>query len=253
MQVEIFSDVVCPWCYIGKRRMEAALLRFAHAAEVTVIYRSFQLDPSAATKLTGTAAQHLAEKYGVPLAEAEAMNHRVSSVAAAAGLRFRLEMARPANTFDAHRLLHLAADHGLQTEMVERLMQAYFVRGESVGDAESLATMAGEVGIDPQSARNVLAGADYADAVAADLGLARSFGISAVPFFVIDRAYGVPGAQESDVLLGALDTAWSTAERLPGTMDPGPAGNPNRAADTAVDETIPPTAAPACAEDACPA
>lgn len=214
MQVEVFSDVVCPWCYIGKRRMEQALGRFAHADDVTVTYRSFQLDPSTPKDVTGTLTERLADKYGVPLAQAEAMNQRVSGVASTVGLGFRLDQAHPANTFDAHRLLHFAAEHGRQAELKERLMRAYFIDGLDVGDPDTLASLAAEVGLDGDAARAVLGGDDYTDAVTEDLSLARAFGIGAVPFFVIDRRYGVSGAQESDVLLQALETAWAEANPL---------------------------------------
>lgn len=218
VQVEVFSDVVCPWCYIGKRRLEQALGQFAHADDVTVTYRSFQLDPSTPADVTGTLAARLADKYGVGLAQAKAMNERVTEVARTVGLDFRLDDAHPANTMDAHRLLHFAAGNGRQADLAERLMRAYFTDGLHVGDRTTLVALAGEVGLDPDAARAALAGddgaEDYADAVAEDLSLARSFGITAVPFFVIDRRYGVAGAQEAAVLRQALEQAWSEAHPL---------------------------------------
>jgi len=214
VQVEVFSDVVCPWCYIGKRRLEQALAGFAHADDVTVTFRSFQLDPTTPKDAAGTLTERLADKYGVPLAQAEAMNERVSTVAASVGLDFHLDRAHPANTLDAHRLLHFAAEHGKQAELKERLMRAYFTEGLRLGDAQTLVRLAAEVGLDGDAARTALDGDEYASDVVEDLSLARSFGISAVPFFVIDRKYGISGAQESAVLLQALEQAWSEANPL---------------------------------------
>jgi predicted DsbA family dithiol-disulfide isomerase len=214
VQVEVFSDVVCPWCYIGKRRLEQALQAFPHADAVTVTYRSFQLDPSTPRDVNGTLTERLATKYGVSLAQAEAMNRRVTDVAATVGLDFRLDRAHPANTLDAHRLLQHAAEHGRQGELKERLMRAYFTEGGRVGDHAALAGYAADAGMDADRAAAVLGSDEYAEAVRADLSLARSFGISAVPFFVIDRRYGVEGAQESAVLLQTLETAWSEANPL---------------------------------------
>lgn len=214
MQVEVFSDVVCPWCYIGKRRLEQALADFAHAGDVTVTYRSFQLDPTTPRDVTGTQIERLADKYGVTLQQARAMNERVTGVAASAGLDLHLDDAHPANTLDAHRLLHFAAANGKQAELKERLMRAYFVDGLNVGDLDTLVSLAAEVGLDADGARAVLGGDDYTGSVTEDLSLARAFGISAVPFFVIDRTYGISGAQESAVLLQALEQAWSEANPL---------------------------------------
>lgn len=214
MQVEVFSDVVCPWCYIGKRHMEQALAQFPHADEVSVTYRSYQLDPSASKDFTGTTTEHLAEKYGVSLTQARAMNERVSGVAAEAGLEYRLDEAHPSNTFDAHRLLHFAAANGKQAELKERLLAAYFTEGKRIGDPEVLAAEAEAVGLDGAAARAVLAGSDYTDEVRADLSLARAFGITGVPFFVIDRTYGLSGAQPADVIRQALENAWMESHPL---------------------------------------
>jgi predicted DsbA family dithiol-disulfide isomerase len=233
MQVEVFSDVVCPWCYIGKRRLEQALDGFAHRDDVTVTFRSFQLDPSIPKDVTVTQVERLAEKYGVSMAQAEAMNARVSGVAAGAGLDFHLDAAHPANTFDAHRLLHFAAEHGKQAELKERLMQAYFMRGEDIGDPESLADLAAEVGLDRDEARAVLASDRYADAFREDVSLARAFGINSVPFFVIDRKYGIAGAQDVAVLRDALEQAWATAHPLTMVSVGAATGSADEAADAA--------------------
>jgi predicted DsbA family dithiol-disulfide isomerase len=208
LSVEVFSDVVCPWCYIGKRRFEAALARFAHAGEVEVTWRSFELDPDAPRDRQGPPAERLAEKYGVSLEEAQAMNARVSEAAAQDGLEYHLDRARGGNTFDAHRMIHLAAAHGLQDEAKERLMRAYFTEGEAIADPETLVRLIAEVGVDAAQARAALAGDAYADAVRADEELAGRMGVSGVPFFVLGRRYGVSGAQPPEALLQALEQAW---------------------------------------------
>jgi len=209
MQVEIFSDVVCPWCYIGKRRFEAALAHFAHADDVTVTYRSFQLDPEAPARSTQSIEQHLAEKFGRTLEEAREMNQRVTDLAADVGLDFHLENAQRANTFDAHRLLHLAAAHGLQAELTERLLDAYFTQGALVSDHAELTELAVNAGLDRAEVAAVLVGDDYAEEMRADLALAGQFGINGVPFFVFDRTYGVSGAQEAAVFTDVLTRVWA--------------------------------------------
>ena len=209
MQVEIFSDVVCPWCYIGKRRFETALASFPHADDVTVTYRSFQLDPDAPAVSTQTIEQHLADKYGRSLEQAREMNQRVTELAARVGLEFHLEKAQRANTFDAHRLLHLAAAHGVQAALAERLLGAYFTQGVVVSDHVELVELAVTSGLNREDVGAVLAGDDYADQVRADLALASRFGISGVPFFVFDRTYGVSGAQQTAVFNDVLDRVWT--------------------------------------------
>jgi predicted DsbA family dithiol-disulfide isomerase len=208
MKVEVWSDVVCPWCYIGKRRLEGALATFEHRDDVEVEYRSFELDPTAVAT-EGGLGQRLADKYGVSLDQAQAMHSRVTDAAAAEGLYYRLDIAQPGNTFDAHRLIHLAGTEGLRTEMKERLMLAYFSEGRPVGDRETLVELAQEVGVDRDEANAVLAGDRFAEEVRADEREAAELGISGVPFFVIDRRYGVSGAQPSELLLQALQKAWS--------------------------------------------
>jgi predicted DsbA family dithiol-disulfide isomerase len=214
MQVEIWSDVVCPWCYIGKRRFEAALTRFPHRDEVRVAYRSFELDPSATSGTSQSVREHLAHKYGVSLEQAAAMNERVSWLAAAEGLDYQLEHARYVNTFDAHRMIYLAAAHGLQEAAQERLMRAYFTEGEDIGDAETLVRVLAEIRVDSDEAREALASGAYADDVRADLRRARGFGIQGVPFFVVDEQYGISGAQPTDVMLDVLTRVWGAAHPL---------------------------------------
>lgn len=214
MQVEVFSDVVCPWCYIGKRHMEQALERFPHADQVSVTYRSYQLSPDTPKDADGTLTEMLSEKYRVTLEQAQAMNDRVSGVAAEAGLDYHLDQAHPANTFDAHRLLHFAAAHGKQAEMKERLLASYFTEGKRIGDTDVLVGEAEAVGLDGTAARAVLDGTDYTDDVNADLSLAQAFGVTGVPFFVIDRKYGLSGAQPAEVIRQALENAWMESHPL---------------------------------------
>jgi predicted DsbA family dithiol-disulfide isomerase len=207
MLVEVWSDIVCPWCYIGKRRLEQALEMFPEREAVTVRYRSFELDPNRARSTDETLDRMLASKYGVPLEQARAMNTRVTAIAATEGIAFRLEVARPGNTFDAHRLTHLARGSGLEAAAVERFQAAYFTEGAAIGDREVLVALSAEVGMDPDAARATLAGDQFADSVREDEGLAAHLGIRGVPFFVLDRRLGVSGAQDAGVLLGALEQA----------------------------------------------
>jgi predicted DsbA family dithiol-disulfide isomerase len=209
MEIEIWSDVVCPWCYVGKRNFEAALARFEHRGEVTVRWRSFELNPGAPTEAKGRYVDRLSRKYGVDVAQAQAMIDRITSVGAAAGLDFRFDISRPGSTFDAHRLLHLAHDRGVQGELKERLFAAMFTEGEPIGDRETLVRLAADVGLDADEARAVLDGDAYADAVRADQAEARELDVIGVPFFVVDRTVALSGAQPPDLLLRVLDRAWA--------------------------------------------
>jgi predicted DsbA family dithiol-disulfide isomerase len=211
VKVEIWSDVVCPWCYIGKRRFETALGRFDHRAEVEVVYRSFELNPNAKTHDEGNLEEALARKYGVSLEQARAMNSRVVDAAAGEGLAYRFDIAKRSNTFDAHRLLQLAAAEGKQPDMKERLMAAYFTEGKAVGDRDTLVGLAEQVGLDPKRARAVLESDEFADQVRADEREASELGITGVPFFVINRRYGVSGAQPPELMLKALNAGWEDA------------------------------------------
>lgn len=231
MRVEIWSDVVCPWCYVGKRRFEKALAAFPHRDQVEVVWRSFELDTSAPAERVGDYAQLLATKYGFSVERGQEMVDTMTATAAQDGLDFHFERARTGNTFDAHRLLHLAAERGVQDAVKERLLKAAFTDGEPVGDREALVRLVAEAGLDADEARTVLAEGTYADAVRADEAEAQRFGISGVPFFVVDRTYGVSGAQPADVLLQVLEKAWD--ERTPVQLVP--AGG----------------AAPGCDGDAC--
>lgn len=212
MKVEIWSDVICPWCYIGKRRFESALSRFPHSRHVEVVWRSFELDPGAPQQHPGTLDQMLADKYGIGLEQAEAMNSQVSELALAEGLDYRLDDARPGNTFDAHRLLHYAATKELRAEAKERLLRAYFNEGKPIGELDTLVSLAGEIGLDSGEVRSVLESDAFSEEVRADEVRARALGANGVPFFVFDERYGVSGAQPADLLLEVLQKAWETAQ-----------------------------------------
>ncbi len=233
MKVEIWSDVVCPWCYIGKRHFEAAMAQFAHADEVELVWRSFELDPNAGPSraATGDYAARLARKYGSSVEQAQGMIDNMVGVAAGVGLDFRFDLSRTGNTFDAHRLLHLALSRGVQDALKERLDRATFSEGLPVSDHDALTALAVEVGLDEAEVREVLAGDRYAEAVRADEEQAMDIGITGVPFFVIDGRFGVPGAQPPERVLAALDKAWAT--RTP-TL-----------------QMVPADGAPGCEGDAC--
>jgi predicted DsbA family dithiol-disulfide isomerase len=220
MDVHIWSDIVCPWCYLGKRRFENALALFDHRAQVHVTHRSFQLDPSRPRRETMNRRAMLAAKYRLSDQQVQEMDARMESLADIEGLEYHLtDAGLTGNTLDAHQLLHLAHARGIQDAMIERLYRAYFTEQRSVFDRASLVALAGEAGLDEAEARDVLERDAYADAVAADMQNARSLGVSGVPFFVLDGRYGVSGAQATEVFTEALAHAWterataSSAER----------------------------------------
>ncbi len=208
MDIEIWSDIACPWCYVGKRRFEAALAAFEHRDEVSVTWRSFELDPAAPAQRTVDSATHLAEKYGMSRDEALARQRSLAEVAAGDGLDMRSDLARGGNTFDAHRLVHLGRAQGVQDAMKERLMRAYHTEGERIADRETLVRLALEVGLPEDEVREVLAGDRYAAEVREDERTAASLGISAVPFFVVDRRMGAAGAHPSHALGELLRRGW---------------------------------------------
>ena len=211
MKVEIWSDIACPWCYVGKRRLERALEQFEHRDSLDIVWRSFELDPSAPAVQPGRQSELLARKYRVSMEKAEAMNANMAAAGAQEGIDFRFDRVTVGNTFDAHRLIHFAAGEGKRAEMVERLFRAYFAEGAGLGGRETLVRLAEEVGLDPGAVHTALASGAFADEVRADEDRARSFGISGVPFFAIDERYGISGAQPPELLLQALQQAWSEA------------------------------------------
>jgi predicted DsbA family dithiol-disulfide isomerase len=207
MRVEVWSDVVCPWCYVGKRRLESALERFEHRDEVEVVWRSFELDPHAPRRREVSAAEHLAQKYGMTAEQVAASWARLTALAEAEGLEFHLDRALGGSTFDAHRLIHLGAEHGLQDEVKERFLRAYFTESLPVGESQVLDGLAVEAGLPPAEVAEVLASDLYAAEVREDERRARLLGITGVPFFAVDERYGISGAQSAELLLEALTAA----------------------------------------------
>jgi len=234
MRIDIWSDVVCPWCYIGKRRLEQALTESGEQAEI--VWHSFQLDPSATNDDPRDLADRLGEKFGRGREFGVQANDHVTGIAAEVGLDFHLDEAKSANTVDAHRLLHLAReiDGDLQSRLKERLLKAYFTDGLPVGDHPTLTKLAIEVGLPEDRVTEVLAGSEYEAEVAADQAQALAYGANGVPFFVIDEKYGVSGAQPVEVFQEALRRA--NADRKPVTLITAPGGSD----------------AEACGPDGCP-
>ena len=205
MKVEIWSDVVCPWCYIGKRRFEDALSKFEGADDVEVEWRSFELDPNAPRELEGKLDEILAKKYRATPQQARAMMQRVVDASKQEGIDVDFDIARSGNTLDAHRLIHFAATKGLADAMKERLMRGYFCEGLLPSDREALVRLGVEVGLEEAEVNEALSGDAYTQDVRADEVAARQLGVTGVPFFVIDGKYGVSGAQPADVLLQVLE------------------------------------------------
>jgi predicted DsbA family dithiol-disulfide isomerase len=206
MRIEIWSDVVCPWCYIGKRRLESALAEFDHPVEI--VWKSYQLDPGAPAVPTETVAESLGRKYGGGPEAGRAMIDRVEAVAAEEGLLFRHHQSLRANTTDAHRLLHLAHAEGLQGDLKEALLAAYFTHTENVADHDTLRKIAAGIGLDAQRVDQVLGSQEYLDEVWEDISQAQAYGATGVPFFVVDGKYGVSGAQPTEVFTQVLERAW---------------------------------------------
>jgi predicted DsbA family dithiol-disulfide isomerase len=218
MRVEIWSDIACPWCYVGKARFEKALAAFPHRDEVEVVHRSFELDPGRAKGDTGPVVPMLARKYGMSEAQAQAAEDNLGAQAAAEGLAYRTRGRDHGNTFDMHRLLHHAKQYGRQGELIQLMYEANFAEEQSVfDDTERLVEIAVAAGLDAAEARTVLADPDaYAAEVRADEQEAAQLGATGVPFFVLDRKYGISGAQPADVFTQALTQAWG--ERSPLTL-----------------------------------
>lgn len=209
MKVEIWSDVVCPFCYIGKRRLETALSEFKEASTIEITWKSFQLSPDMQTDPGKNIHQHLSEHKRISLDQAKSLNNQVTGMAKQAGLVFNLDQAIPANTFNAHRFLHLAKHRGLQEEAEEKLFKAYFTDGKNNDDYQTLALIGSEIGLDPSEVMTVLESNQYADEVRQDIAEARQLGVRGVPFFVFDRKYALSGAQDSQVFLETLEKAFA--------------------------------------------
>ncbi len=217
VNVEIWSDIACPWCYVGKRRFEAARDLFEHRDSIDVVWRSFELDPGAPPVRDEDRSEHLARKYGRTVERARQMHERMTEVGAGEGIDFRFDRSHSVNTLDAHRLIHLAKSHGLQDQMEERLFRAHFSEGEVVSDPETLTRLAAEVCLDEGDVRDTLATDRFEAAVREDERTAAVLGIHAVPFFVVDRALGVAGAQPAEVLLELLRQGWRTRNPVAAT------------------------------------
>lgn len=211
MRVEIWSDVVCPWCYLGKRRFEKALHGFEEHEKVEVVWRSLQLDPSYPRGRRQPHSEYLATKLGRSPDQMRSMNEHLTALAAAEGLAYDFDSYIAVNTFDAHRLTQLARTHGLGAHMHERLLCAQLVEGQILEDADTLALLGEDVGLPAAEAHRVLVSDAYTADVGEDIRQARTLGIHGVPFFVIDRKYGISGAQQTDVSRRALQTAWDQA------------------------------------------
>lgn len=214
MKIEIWSDIACPWCFIGKRRFESALEGFAHKDDVEVEWRSFQLDPTLPDHVEESEVDYLSRTKGMPAEAVKQMFAQVGEQAAGEGLNYDFSSIVVANSFTAHRFLHFAKAHGVMAEAEEALMSGHFETGRDIGSIDYLAEVGEGLGLDPSEVRRVLESNEYTRAVEADIAEARSLGANGVPFFVIDRKYGISGAQQPEVFSRALDTAWEESSKL---------------------------------------
>lgn len=209
VKIDIWSDIVCPFCYIGKRHLELALDGFEHADDVEIVWHSYELDPTIEAVPDGTLVEKIAAKYGMTPEQSQRSQEDIAARAAEVGLEFNWREARFGNTFDAHRLVHLAAQHGRATEAHERLMRAYFTEGVAVGDTTELQRLGEELELPSDQVRALLAGTDFADDVRGDEEQARALGISGVPFFVLGEKYAISGAQPVELFEQALAQTWN--------------------------------------------
>lgn len=218
MKVEIWSDVMCPFCYIGKRKFENALAQFPHKENIEVIWKSFQLDPTTVTDPSLNSVEHLAHKKGWSKQQAQETTAHVTNIAKQVGLDFHFDKAVVANSFDAHRLSHLAKKYGKQNELEEKLFKAYFKEGKNTADHSTLLQIGKELGMDEKEITEVLSNTTFSNEVKQDILEAQQIGVRGVPFFVLDRKYAVSGAQESETFLGALTKAYE--EHTNGVIEP---------------------------------
>jgi predicted DsbA family dithiol-disulfide isomerase len=214
MKVDIWSDIRCPFCYIGKRKFEMALEKFPHKDEIEVIWHSFELDPNFKTQPDKKQYEALAEAKGISLAQSKQMHEYVTQTAAEVGLEYNFDKAVVANSFNAHRLIHLAKASGKADAMKERILKAYFTEGANIDDAETLVKLGVEVGLKKEEVELMLKSDKYADDVREDEDAAQHIGIRGVPFFVLNEKYGVSGAQQPETFLKALEQAWSEREKI---------------------------------------
>ncbi|XAS68576.1 DsbA family oxidoreductase [Micrococcaceae bacterium Sec5.7] len=214
MKIEIWSDVACPWCYIGKRRFEAALAEFPHRDSVEVQWRSYQLDPTLPEHYDGTELDYLSTRKGMAPEQVTQMFDHVAAQAKGEGLNYRFDDVVVANSFTAHRLIHLAAAHGKQDAAKERLLSDHFEHGKDIGHQAYLTSLGQDLGLDAGELAELFTTDKYSDDVHQDFAEARALGISGVPFFVIDRKFGLSGAQPSETFTEALNQAWQETHPL---------------------------------------
>ncbi|WP_427109839.1 DsbA family oxidoreductase [Lysinibacillus xylanilyticus] len=214
MQVEVWSDIACPFCYIGKRRFEDGLEQFVHKDQVQVVYKSFQLNENARTDMEYDAYDALSARSGMSREEAKTIHERVAKQAKAEGLDLRFDTLQLTNTLDAHRLLHFAAEHGKNNEVAELLFKAYFTECKHVGSHETLIAIAVEAGLDSKATAKMLVSDQFTDEVRVDHLEGNRLGVSGVPFYVIDRKYAISGAQPTNVFHKALEKAWNESQPL---------------------------------------
>ncbi len=239
MNIDIWSDIACPWCFIGKRRFEAALADFPHRDDVEVRWHSYQLDPSLPEHYDGTELDYLATRKGMPRDRVAEMFAQVTQVAAGEGLAYDFDTIVVANSLRGHQLLHLAAAHGVADEVKERLLSAHFEHGVDIGNLDALAAVGVAAGLDADEIRDVLETGTHLEAVHADIRQAQSIGVTGVPFFVLDAKYAVSGAQPTALFAQALDQAWRESHPL--AMVTAPSDGVDSAA-----------ASGACGPDGCP-
>ncbi len=213
MKVEIWSDIMCPFCYIGKRRFEKALEQFDNKDKIELVWKSFQLNPAMKTDPGKNINQYLAEIKGWSLEQAKQMNARVTDMARESGLEYDFDKAVVANSFDAHRLIQLAKANGKGDEMEERLFKAYFTEGKNTDDHGTLLQLGTEIGLDPDTVKKVLDSDEYTDQVEQDIYEAQQIGVRGVPYFVLNDRYAVSGAQASETFAGALNKAYGEWEK----------------------------------------
>ncbi|WP_350271020.1 DsbA family oxidoreductase [Brevibacterium sp. CBA3109] len=237
MRIEIWSDIACPWCFIGKRRFETALDGFAHKDDVEVEWRSYQLDPSLPDHYAGTETEYLSQAKGMPADQVRQMFDHVTQQAAGEGLDYDFDAIVVANSFTAHRFLHLAKTHGVMNQVKEELLSGHFEKGRNIGDVDYLAAVAQTVGIDDDETRRVLSSDEYTAEVKADIAEAQALGATGVPFFVINRKYGISGAQSPEVFAQALETAWDESQNLTVLAGAG-SGADDATSDKGDDETF---------------
>jgi len=216
LRIDVWSDIACPWCYVGKRRLERALKEFPHADDVSVVWHAFELDPGAPKERDPSIshAERIAKKYGLSVEQARQNSERLRQIAQGEGLAFDFEHIRSGNTFDAHRLIQLARARGLQGEAEERFFKAYLEEGALMSDHGTLASLAADAGLDEGEVADVLASDQFAKEVRADEARAHELGISGVPCFVLDGRFAVSGAQSPQVLLSALHQAWAERSQV---------------------------------------